>query len=82
MTVAPDLTWHGDQLRYRGRKNPSVRLERDPDWSGMWRIALPDGTRSDMFNKARAKENARAILFELLKPRHVKPNAASAPLQH
>jgi hypothetical protein len=75
-----DLKWHGDELRPNNRsKRPRVRLEPDEKWSGMWRVVLPDESRSDMFNRARAKEHAKAMLLGLL---NVRADATSAPLQH
>jgi phage protein U len=79
MFSGADLKWYGDLLRSTRSRRPSVSIEPDATYPGMWRIVLPDDTRSDMFNRARAKENAKTILLGLL---NVKPDAASAPLQH
>jgi hypothetical protein len=66
MAARDIFAWHGDQLRWRGRRKPVVSIERDQNWHGMWRVVLPDGSRTDMFNRARAKDNAKSILAGLL----------------
>lgn len=62
-----NLEWRGDVLRPNNRsKRPTVQLERDEKYPGMWRVVSPDGARSDMLNRARAKDAAKMILLGLL----------------
>src|SRR5262249_30495890 len=48
-------------LHYGRSRTPLARIVPDADWSGMFRIAWPDGQRSDMVNLDRAKDAAAAI---------------------
>jgi hypothetical protein len=52
--------FHG--LYYGSSKNPVAEIVPDSHWSGMWRIAWPDGRVSDMVNLSRARDAAQAIV--------------------
>jgi hypothetical protein len=62
------LEWRGDTLRLGsgGKASPTVKVARDTTYSNMWRVKLPSGKLSDMVNRARAKDAARAILLGIL----------------
>ena len=59
------LMWHGDRLLLRAGRRLLSAVEPDPEWPGMWRVRLPDGDLSDMANRTRAKDAARARNSEL-----------------
>jgi hypothetical protein len=63
-----DLEWRGNRLTTRdgGRRAPSVEIIPDTDWPRMYRIKLPDGSLTDMLNRARARDAARSILLAVL----------------
>jgi hypothetical protein len=42
-------------------RRPTLRIEPDLTYSGMWRVRLPSGTLSDMANLSRAKDAALDI---------------------
>jgi hypothetical protein len=48
-------------LHYGSSKNQLAKIVPDSNWSGMWRIAWPDGRLSDMVNLTRARDAAIAI---------------------
>jgi hypothetical protein len=48
------------------RQIDRVRIERDTDWPGMYRIRFPDGRLSDMVNLTRAKDAALSIALKAL----------------
>jgi hypothetical protein len=48
-------------LHYGDSKNPIAEIVPDSNWSGMWRIAWPDGRLSDMVNLTRARDAAQVI---------------------
>ena len=45
----------------RGRAHPVLRVVPDAGWSGMYRVAWPDGQLSDLVNLSRAKDAAEVI---------------------
>jgi hypothetical protein len=53
-----DYQWKGRELFRKGSRAPVARIEPDPVYPGMARIAWPDGERSDRYNRTRAKANA------------------------
>jgi hypothetical protein len=59
------LMWHGDRLLLRAGRRLLSAVQPDPEWPGMWRVRLPDGDLSDMANRTRAKDAARARNSEL-----------------
>jgi hypothetical protein len=61
--------WDGDQLRLRKRGRVIASIEPDPDWPGLWRVGLPDGSLSDMVNRTRAKDAARSLALAALNRR-------------
>jgi len=52
-----------------------ARVVRDEVYPQMWRVEYPDGTRSDMVNRARAKDVARTHNAEL-EGNRARPRAA------
>jgi hypothetical protein len=66
--AARELEWMGDRLVVRGggRHSPVATIIPDGQWPGMWRVKRPDGTVSDMVNRARARDAARSILLTVL----------------
>ena len=61
-----DLSWRGYALHAMGRRGHVVSIEPDEKYPGMWRIRQPDGSLSDMVNKARARDAARSIALQFL----------------
>jgi hypothetical protein len=53
-----EFTWKGDKLYHLNLRTPVAELIRDKTYPTMWRFRLADGTLSDLFNRARAKNNA------------------------
>ena len=51
-----DAIWRGSQLWFRGKL--IARIIQDKRYPSMWRVALPNGTVSDMVNISRAKDAA------------------------
>lgn len=73
-----DLAWRGNRLIVLsgGKKSPSAEIIPDTRWPNMWRIRRPDGTVTDMVNKARARDAAKQILFSVLNARETAPGAS------
>jgi hypothetical protein len=65
-----DLTWKGNRLVVNGggRSAPSAEIIPDANYLGMFRVKCPDGSVTDMVNRARAREAARSILLGVLNP--------------
>jgi hypothetical protein len=64
------LTWRGNRLLLKEGGPPLAEIVPDPQWSGMWRVRLPDGFLSDMVNITRAKDAARSLaLLALNRPK-------------
>jgi hypothetical protein len=62
---ARELDWKGDWLYFGQRK--LVRIVPDEKYpTVMWRVERPDGTLTDMVNRARAKDAAITIGLKLL----------------
>ena len=59
------LHWDGDKLRAEGQRT-TVCIVRDGKYPQMWRVALPDGTLTDMYNRTWARDHAKTILLGLL----------------
>jgi hypothetical protein len=62
-----DLTWTGNQLRYRSRVVATI--EPDADWPKLYRVRLPNGHLTDMVNRTRAKDAARCLALSILNTR-------------
>ena len=64
------LNWrHADGrlfLYYGNNRNPLLTVERDSEYTGMYRIRFPDGGLSDMANLTRAKDAAVALALKSL----------------
>jgi hypothetical protein len=61
--------WDGDQLRLGRRGRVIAAIEPDPEWHGLWRVRLPDGTLSDMVSRTRARDAARTLALAGLNAR-------------
>jgi hypothetical protein len=76
-------TKHGLSLHYGTRRLPLLRLVRDADWAGMYRIELPDGGLTDMVNLTRAKDAALSIALKALNSgTQERPSGASPVREH
>jgi hypothetical protein len=76
-------TKHGLRLRYGTRRLPLLRIVRDADWAGMYRIQLPDGGLTDMVNLRRAKDAALSIALKALNSgTQERPSGASSVREH
>jgi len=62
-------TEHGFSLHHSSSSEPLVGIERDAEWSGLYRVRLSDGGLSDMINLTRAKDAARLIALKALNSR-------------
>ena len=64
------LNWrHADGqlfLHHGNNRNPLLTVERDLEYTGMYRIRFPDGGVSDMANLTRAKDAAIALALQSL----------------
>ena len=62
-----DLIWDGSQLQLLSNRS-LVRASIEPDQTkpGMWRVRLPDGHLTDMFNVSRAKDAAASLALGVL----------------
>jgi hypothetical protein len=59
-----DLVWDDRQLRlYSIRGRVLAAIEPDREWSGMWRVRMPDGHPTDMLNLSRAKDAAASLVL-------------------
>jgi hypothetical protein len=56
-----ELSWKGERL-YLGTRLSGYAIVPDERWPSMWRVRSPDGTLSDMVNRARAKDAAMLML--------------------
>jgi hypothetical protein len=64
------LSWRGNRLFLKEGSALLAEIVPDPQWSGMWRVRLPDGSLSDMVNITRAKDAARSLaLLALNRPK-------------
>jgi hypothetical protein len=70
------LSWRGNDLRCAGKI--IVSIAPDQTYTGMWRVARPDGRLSDMVNRSRAKDAAVTIATGILNS-DVKETASGAP---
>jgi hypothetical protein len=87
MTVSSaSLVWRGDALCWRGREQ--ARIVPDQTYPGMWRVRLPDRPLTDMLNRTRARDAARALVLANLNTeetpseapqRGVSPSPGSTP---
>jgi len=60
------LTWKGDALRRHDSRKPILRIVPDQKYPSMWRVECPDGRLSDMLNRTRAQDAARAVALRTL----------------
>lgn len=61
MTVhAEKFSWRGGRLYY-GNQATGFGIVQDQTYPSMWRVELPDKTRTDMVNRSRAKDAAQAL---------------------
>ena len=60
-----------------GRRAPLLHIEPDATWPGMFRIGMPDGSRTDMVNLTRAKDAGMSLGLALL--RRTSPEPVTAP---
>jgi hypothetical protein len=75
------LEWRGDRLCCCGCER--ARLEPDMRWPGMWRVRTDFGL-SDMANRTRARDAARAIVLGILNTREtpaLAPASGSFPAE-
>ncbi len=86
------LIWRKDQggfvLHFGQRLAPLIRVVADSTYADMWRIALADGSVSDMCNLSRARDAAVASALrsfnklevqETLPERHLAPQHKAPP---
>lgn len=66
--ASKELEWVGRWLVVRGagKKSPQIEIVPDEKYPGMWRVRKLDGTLTDMVNRTRARDAARAILLYAL----------------
>jgi hypothetical protein len=55
------LHWNGPRLYRSGSKVAVAEIVPDTQWTGMWRVRLPDGQLSDMVNVTRARDAAMEL---------------------
>ena len=74
-----ELVWRGDRLALKSgrRASPAVEIVPDDSYPGMWRVRTPDGSLSDMVNRARARDATRSILLGIL---NAQETASGRPL--
>jgi hypothetical protein len=60
-----DLIWRGDNLCRVDSTIPLMSIAPDSKYAGMWRVKSPSGKLTDMVNRARAKDAAEWIVFEI-----------------
>jgi hypothetical protein len=61
MDARSNASWKGDKL-YLGTRQSGYSVMPDKQYPTMWRVRRPDGTLSDMVNRARAKDAALSML--------------------
>ena len=62
-----DLIWDGSQPRLFSSHGVGLAsIEPDQTKPGMWRVRLPDGHLTDMFNVSRAKDAAASLALGVL----------------
>jgi hypothetical protein len=62
-----DFRWDGNRLTRIGQgRAPAITLVPDPHYPDLWRVQLPDGSTTDLFNKTRARDAAKLMLPEIL----------------
>lgn len=75
------LSWRKTGARlydlHFGRRAPLLHIEPDATWPGMFRIVMPDGSRTDMVNLPRAKNAGMSLGLALL--RRTSPEPVTAP---
>lgn len=58
-----DLTWHGPELRLGN--TVLCMIQRDDH--DLWRVYMPNGFRTDVMNRSRARDTARTLALSELK---------------
>jgi hypothetical protein len=71
------LVWSGNRLRYPPLAAVHVTVVEDEVYRGIWRVRQPDGTLTDMVNRARARDAARSILVRVLNSRETAAEGSS-----
>ncbi len=67
MYEGKNLRWDGNQLRLLSSRGQVLgNIEPDQTWSGMWRVRLSEGRRSDMLNLSRAKDAGGSLALATL----------------
>jgi hypothetical protein len=66
ITDTARLQWNGDGLHLDGKGRAVVTIVRDEQYPFMWRVRYPDGRRTDMINRTRAKDAALSIALRIL----------------
>jgi hypothetical protein len=66
MAKTAQMSWLGDRLLFGGRMT-SYAIVADAEYAGMWRVERADGWRSDLLNRARAKDAALLLLDRSLR---------------
>jgi hypothetical protein len=63
-----ELEWKGTRIGVKGqwRTGPVLEIVPDAKYPAMWRVTLPGGGLSDMVNRPRAMDAARAWLLGIL----------------
>jgi hypothetical protein len=62
-----DLVWDDKQLRlYSIWGRVLAAVEPNCEWSGMWRVRVPNGYLTDMVNLSRAKDAAASLALAVL----------------
>jgi hypothetical protein len=60
-----NLRWDGDHLRLNSGRVVAM-VEADGEWPNMYRVRLPDGHRTDMCNRTRARDAAISMALAAL----------------
>ena len=61
-----DLIWTSRELRLGKRGRVLATIERDGEYSALWRVRLPCGHLSDMVNLSRARDAAVCLALSAL----------------
>jgi hypothetical protein len=73
--ITDRVEWKGDNLVLNGRKTPLVSIVEDDKYREMWRVRRPDGSLTDMVNRARAKDAALRLAERLIDPSKYHPRS-------
>ena len=53
-----NVKWIGNAVHHHSGGSPVLAIVPDGTWPGMWRVALPDGSLTDMVNLSRVRDAA------------------------